>query len=110
RKSCEFPHCASSKAVLQHKRMCKDTACGLCGSVRDLSQKCFWANARHLHKRRLEESHEQRRMKRQREGKPVAPPRKPQAEKAKGGRETCFGLDEQGNHLGDISLGFFLRQ
>ncbi|CAM9578104.1 unnamed protein product [Scytosiphon promiscuus] len=110
RKSCEFPHCSSSKAVLQHKRMCKDAACGLCSSVKDLSQKCFWANARHLHKRRLEESHEQRRKKRQSEGKAVAPPRKLQADKAKGGRESCFGLDEHGNHLGDISLGFFLRQ
>lgn len=38
-----------------------------------------------------------------------APPRE-QAEKTKGGRESCFGLDEQGNHLGDITLGFFLRQ
>lgn len=32
-----------------------------------------------------------------------------QAEKAKG-NEPCSGLDEAGNYLGDISLGFFLRQ
>eukprot|EP00752_Nemacystus_decipiens_P012671 g11225.t1 len=108
-KSCEFPHCKSSKAVLQHKHLCTDSACRLCCSVKDLSQKCFWANARHLHKRRLEESHELRRKKRQSEGKAVAPPRKLQAEKAKG-REVCSGLDEAGNDLGDISLGFFLRQ
>lgn len=64
----------------------------------------------HLHKRRLEESQELRRKKRQSEGKAVAPPRKLQAEKAKGGKEICSGLDEAGNDLGDISLGFFLRQ
>ncbi|CAM9195075.1 unnamed protein product [Ectocarpus fasciculatus] len=110
KKSCGFPHCRSSKAVLQHKHMCTDSACGLCGSVRDLSQKCFWANARHMHKRRLEESHEERRKKRQSEGKTVARPRKILAEKAKAGKECCSGLDEQGNDLGDISLGFFLRQ
>eukprot|EP00903_Cladosiphon_okamuranus_P015946 g14729.t1 len=108
-KSCEFPHCKSSKAVLQHKRLCTDSACQLCCSVKDLSQKCFWANARHLHKQRLEESHELRRKKRQSEGKAVAPPRKLQAEKAKA-KECCSGLDEAGNDLGDISLGFFLRQ
>lgn len=33
-----------------------------------------------------------------------------QTDRAKGGRETCSGLDEAGNDLGDISLGFFLRQ
>ncbi|CBN80125.1 conserved unknown protein [Ectocarpus siliculosus] len=110
KKSCGFPHCKSSKAVLHHKHMCTDSACGLCGSVRDLSQKCFWANARHMHKRRLEESHEERRKKRQSEGKTVARPRKILAEKAKAGKECCSGLDEQGNDLGDISLGFFLRQ
>lgn len=33
-----------------------------------------------------------------------------QAEKVKTGRELCLGLDEAGNDLGDISLGFFLRQ
>lgn len=33
-----------------------------------------------------------------------------QTERAKSGRETCSGLDEAGNDLGDISLGFFLRQ
>ncbi|CAM9253519.1 unnamed protein product [Ectocarpus sp. 13 AM-2016] len=110
KKSCGFPHCKSSKAVLHHKHMCTDSACGLCGSVRDLSQKCFWANARHMHKRRLEESHEERRKKRESEGKTVARPRKILAEKAKAGKECCYGLDEQGNDLGDISLGFFLRQ
>ncbi|CAM9091953.1 unnamed protein product [Ectocarpus sp. 4 AP-2014] len=110
KKSCGFPHCKSSKAVLHHKHMCTDSACGLCGSVRDLSQKCFWANARHMHKRRLEESHEERRKKRQSEGKTVARPRKILAEKGKAGKECCSGLDEKGNDLGDISLGFFLRQ
>ncbi|CAB1120210.1 unnamed protein product [Ectocarpus sp. CCAP 1310/34] len=110
KKSCRFPHCKSSKAVLHHKHMCTDSACGLCGSVRDLSQKCFWANARHMHKRRLEESHEERRKKRQSEGRTVARPRKILAEKAKAGKECCYGLDERGNDLGDISLGFFLRQ
>lgn len=34
----------------------------------------------HLHKRRLEESHERRRKKRQSEGKAVAPPRKLQVQ------------------------------
>ena len=46
RKTCEFAHCASSKAVLQHQHLCGDSRCQLCGSVRALSQKCFWANAR----------------------------------------------------------------
>lgn len=32
-----------------------------------------------------------------------------QADKNKG-RESCSGLDEAGNDLGDITLGFFLRQ
>lgn len=32
-----------------------------------------------------------------------------QADKARG-KEVCSGLDEAGNDLGDISLGFFLRQ
>lgn len=68
---------------------------------------CGW---QHLHKRRLEESHELRRKKRQSEGKAVPPPRKVQAEKIKGAKEICSGLDEAGNDLGDISLGFFLRQ
>lgn len=30
--------------------------------------------------------------------------------KAKSPREICAGLDEAGNDLGDISLGFFVRQ
>lgn len=33
-----------------------------------------------------------------------------QTEKAKSGAETCSGLDEAGNHLGDITPGFFVRQ
>lgn len=33
-----------------------------------------------------------------------------QSERPKTARELCSGLDEAGNDLGDISLGFFLRQ
>ncbi len=33
-----------------------------------------------------------------------------QADKTKGASESCTGLDEAGNDLGDITLGFFLRQ